>query len=285
MWPLKGLYLDSGLRAVAAFLTITLTLSSSALALRTEQTESQSGLEEIRLTLEGGSDRLLKLASTTLGLPSSSATPATAPPAAISPRSSAGLEEGAEATHRGFLRAVAVLGAAPVTRIVGMFVGGDPNRPVDDALGARVNLEGRKELYVVDLNAAAQIDPADLPVVDRILVHPGVVIPSAWRNAASVTVPKDLEAAEAFLAENARKGDIFLVAPDATGTMESWGNLFIRYGVLGIRTTDLVVEMINQLTDAELVVLLGSLGPQGGLILGAAIQSRTPGERNLLVSA
>jgi len=167
-----------------------------------------------------------------------------------------------------------------------MFEEGDPNRPVDDALGARVNVEqGRKETYVVDLNVVAPIDPAELPAMERILVHPGAVIPSVWRHVKPITVPKDLEAAEAFLAQNARMGDLFLVAPDAKGSVEDWGNLFIRYGVLGIRTTDGVVATINRLADAELVALLASLGPQGGLILGAEIQSRTPGERNLLVSA
>ncbi len=199
----------------------------------------------------------------------------------------AGVEEKLDVTRRGFLEAVAALGAAPITRFVGMFENGDANRMVQgDSLGARLNVEqGRKETYVVDLRVAAQMNPADLQVVDRILVHPGALIPSAWQKVERVMVPKDLEAAVVFLAKNARKGDIFLLAPDATGSVESWGNLFIRYGVLGIRTTDLMVATINQLKDAELIALLASLGPQGGLILGAEIQFRTSGERNLLVSA
>lgn len=84
---------DHGVRVIAAFLVLSFTLSSPVLALRTEQKENQSGLEEIRLALKGGPDQLLELASTAFGLTSSSVAPTTAPPVAISPRSAAGAEE------------------------------------------------------------------------------------------------------------------------------------------------------------------------------------------------
>ncbi len=100
----KFLYKVHGLRVIAAFLALSLTLSTPAFALRDQEPmekkpEILSGLEE---ALRGDPNRLVQFASTALGLSSSSATPATSPPAAVSPRSAVGLEEAEGQIFHGF---------------------------------------------------------------------------------------------------------------------------------------------------------------------------------------
>lgn len=90
---------NSTRRALAIFLALSLILPSPACALRDQEViekkpEVLSGLEEALRN----PDLFVQIAGTTLGLPSSSATPATALPAAISARPAAGMEEkGADA--------------------------------------------------------------------------------------------------------------------------------------------------------------------------------------------
>ena len=115
----------------------------------------------------------------------------------------------------------------------------------------------------------------------------GATIPDVWRGIEPIPISSLPAVARIQLQELAREGDVVLLPSELPGAAYEWDAFLRTRQLLGIRTTDLILKTLKELSKnpAELAVFLGSLGPEGGLILEAFIQSRTPGERWLFIYA